>query len=134
MVAVANDWNIKLEESVPRDEMTEKMRACHGLLLLSAPLARIPCKLFEYIAVRKPILVVTTRNSAVWRLAEGVPQMFCVDHEVGGDTAEINRFLEACASGIYDTAIPEEYAEPHLKSVFLNDIMEGVLSSASPLG
>jgi hypothetical protein len=72
-------WRIECPGSMPRDQLLKELPKASGLLLLSASHAAIPSKLFEYIPTWRPMLVVTEKNSATWRICEGLPQACLVD-------------------------------------------------------
>ncbi|MFQ5512312.1 MAG: glycosyltransferase, partial [Candidatus Krumholzibacteriia bacterium] len=126
-------WTLKFERSVPREQMLTTLRRADGLLLLSIARAAIPCKLFEYIPARKPILAVTSENSAVWCVGGGVPQMFLASYETPLDSTNVVvRFLEACRTGNYAADAPDIYSEVYLKNVFMNEVATGFAVSGAP--
>jgi hypothetical protein len=125
-------WLMKFEEisssitvhaRVERNEMLRKISDADGLLLLSISHSALPSKLYEYIYTKKPILAVTLKNSAVWNLADRLPQMFLYDcnTKVKDYTAIIN-FFEACETGNYKYRIPKEFSEEYLGNIFLEEL------------
>jgi hypothetical protein len=104
---------------VPRAEALARVRQAHGLLLLSASDAAIPSKTFEYLPSGRPILTITRRHGALWRLGQDLPQMFLVDPaDPEGWTSQVDAFLTACAGGdAY--AVPEQFTDSALGRRFL---------------
>lgn len=116
-------WSLKVCASVPRAEAWQRSAQADGLLLLSASRAALPSKLFEYIPTRRPILAVTLRDSAVWRLAGLLPQLFLVDYTQPQATPQAVRdFLLACVAGTYSYETPLDFTEERLSQVFLETI------------
>ena len=113
-------WELRTEPAVPRSELFARLRRADGLLLLAASGAAIPSKIFEYLPTRLPILAVTPRQGAVWRLLSGVRQAFIAEPGQIADTT--NAYLDACETGDYDWDVPEEFGEPTLKARFLATI------------
>jgi len=108
---------------VSREKLFEHLLSAQGLLLLSISLASIPSKLYEYIYTKKPILAVTLKNSAVWNLADKLPQMFLYDCDAKEkDYTAIINFFEACETGNYEYRIPNEFSEEYLGSIFLEEL------------
>ena len=62
-------WALQCEPAVTRKQTLDILRQADGLLLLSVLRGVIPLKLFEYIHVKKPILAVTEKAGAVWRVS-----------------------------------------------------------------
>lgn len=92
-------------------------------LLLSASEAAIPTKLFEYLPRGRPILCVTPKRSAVWRIGSPIPQVYCVDYrDVENETAAVLAYLAACASGDRRCQIPAEFGEAELSRIFLRGL------------
>lgn len=120
------NWKLSSQKSVTRSEMLKLLQKADGLLLLSASEAPIPSKVFEYISTRKPILALTTHNSAVWELAKQISQMSVIDiHNFEGDEGRKvwSDYLQRVKSGDYTSVIPEEYSESALKDKFINNII-----------
>jgi hypothetical protein len=117
-------WQIECVGAVPRDELLGLLPQAHGLLLLSASGASIPSKLFEYIPTGRPILVVTERASATWKVCAKLPQAFLIDingqENDGADQASL--FLKEASqpTGVWDC--PDDYSEKCLSAVFRNII------------
>ncbi len=119
------NWDLSFQKSVERSEMLKLLQNADGLLLLSASEAPLPSKIFEYIPSRKPILAFTSRGSAVWELAEQIPQMSVVDmnnfdDNIGKEAWEL--YFQRIKTKNYDCKVPDEYSESSLKSKFLNNI------------
>lgn len=112
-------WRVETHSSVPRAEALARVRQAHGLLLLSASDAAIPSKTFEYLPSGRPILTITRRHGALWRLGQDLPQMFLVDPaDPEGWTSQVDAFLTACAGGdAY--AVPEQFTDSALGRRFL---------------
>lgn len=103
---------LELHPPLGYDTMLNSLRQAHGLLLLSATVASLPAKLFEYIPSSRPILAVTPRHSAVWQLAGRVPQMYALPLEDGlQDLSTVEEFLAVCRSGRVLAEVPEEFTE-----------------------
>ncbi len=117
-------WALQCEPAVTRKQTLEILRQADGLLLLSVLRGVIPLKLFEYIHAKKPILAVTQKAGAVWRVADDVPQMFLADYRTPAESiAVVKRFLEACTTGEYEAHTPDVYSEDHLRNIFMNEVM-----------
>jgi hypothetical protein len=116
-------WTLEVLKAIPRSEAMEHMAQSDGLLLLAASQAAIPSKLFEYVLTRKPLLVVTPDNSAVWQLTQQLPQSFLVDStKQQWDISAVQRFLNACTTGSYQAEVPTKFSEEYLSQVFLKTI------------
>ncbi len=114
-----------IRPQVSRNEMFNIIEDSKGLLLLSLGLGPIPSKLFEYIKSTKPILSITERNSAVWRLKEKIPQLFLYDfNQKEVDYNILEQFFNACITGNYKYEIPEEFEEKYTSQKFLEYISE----------
>jgi glycosyltransferase involved in cell wall biosynthesis len=119
----ATNCSIEVCAPVPRTEALNQLYKSDGLLLLSMSDAAIPSKLFEYLSTGLPILAVTLKNSAVWRICESLPQVFLVDYsKFRNNTLIIENFLRACLFGCNPAEIPEQYSEAHLSKIFLEEI------------
>ncbi|MBI9070461.1 MAG: hypothetical protein JEY94_02620 [Melioribacteraceae bacterium] len=114
--------NIKVLNRMPRDLMIKELLLNDGLLLLSASTCAIPSKLFEYIITKKPILAITKRDSAVWRLCKSIPQIFLFSYITPTETdyENVKLFLEACYTSNYDIEIPHDFTEKNLKQIFID--------------
>ncbi len=127
-----NNWISKFKNigcnlfSMPqinREKMLKMIDNSDGLLLLSTGHAPIPSKAFEYIQSSKPILAITLKNSAVWQMAENIPQMFLFEYSAQKpDYTPLEAFLNACQTGVYEYKIPNEYSEEYLSKIFLDTI------------
>ncbi|HTY10697.1 MAG TPA: glycosyltransferase [Bacteroidota bacterium] len=120
-------WTLSHVPRVPRSAALEMIQEANGLLLLSASNAAIPSKLFEYIAALKPILAVTPRGSAVWKLCGRIPQVYLFDSFSGKekDYSTVTEFLSACRSGNYQTDVPIEFSDEYLSRIF-NGVVDGI--------
>src|SRR2546427_1946856 len=118
----AKNWNIEVKASIPHEALLQTLVEADGLLLLSASRAAIPSKLFEYLAVKRPILAATPRGSAVWRIGERLPQVFLFDYADADARASIERFLQAIEETV-EFSLPEHFAEPYLSRVFLDKVL-----------
>ena len=128
VVPFANqDWLIECPGSLPRHELLKLLPQADGLLLLSASYAAIPSKLFEYIPTGRPILVVTERNSATWRICERLPQATLVETRVQPNNLTVQMYLNAVSNTGLMTACPDEFAEEHLSGIMrcvINEISD----------
>jgi len=113
------NWNIEIITSLPRSEMLKLLIKADGLLLLNTSNARIPIKLFEYIPLRKPILGLTPRDGAVWRIGENVPQLYLADFNNSPDNSKlVFKYFQACESGQFESEVPEEFSDDYLAKTF----------------
>lgn len=118
----ASNCSLEVCSPVPRNEVLNQLYKSDGLLLLSMSDAAIPSKLFEYLPTGLPILAVTLKNSAVWRICESIPQVFLVDfNKFHNNKQIIENFFKACMFGCNQTEIPEQYSEAHLSKIFLEE-------------
>ncbi|MBW2689221.1 MAG: hypothetical protein JRC99_04750, partial [Deltaproteobacteria bacterium] len=118
-----NKYNSKLETRSPLeyDAMLRALPQAHGLLLLSATMASLPAKLFEYLPSQRPILAVTPKNSAIWKLADRIPQLYVLPLEQETpDLDSINKFFDACRKNDNIATVPEEFSENYGLHKFLN--------------
>jgi hypothetical protein len=117
-------WQLSVRSAIGREQMIVELQKAGGLLLLSASMAAIPSKIFEYIPTSKPILAVCPRGSAVWSLGGRVPQMFLADSQAreNVDTSTVIRFLEGAISGTCAFEIPREFSDKHAKGIFLREM------------
>lgn len=114
-------WRIECTGNIPRDELFRLLPQADGLLLLAEKFAAIPCKLFEYIPTGRPILVVTNRNSATWRICEKLPQAVLVDCDAPQKIAEVE-FLKILTNCDLSSVVPEEFCEARLKDILLRSL------------
>jgi len=114
---------IIINEHMTRMELFDLFENVDGLLLLSTSFAAIPSKTFEYIKSQKPILAVTLKGSAIWELAQDIPQMFIYDYsDKNEDYDVIDKFLSACWTGKFEINVPDQYSEEHLSKIFMSSI------------
>lgn len=112
-------WSLDCPGPISRAEVLAKINNARGLLLLSASKAAIPSKLFEYIPTKRPILVVSERNSAVWHLTQSLPQAFLVDPNDNQDHSQVVAdFLNASRQPTPQASVPSAYSEESLSQVF----------------
>ena len=64
-------WSLTVSSAVPRDEVQAKLNKADGLLLLCEAQAAVPAKIYEYLAVAKPLFAVAPKGSAVERMGMG---------------------------------------------------------------
>lgn len=113
-------WRIACPGSLARHDLLQLLPQADGLLLLSASYAAIPSKLFEYIPTGRPILVVTERGSATWRICEKLPQAVLIESNTEYDGGRVVRFLErAAVCDGSDSVVFNEFTEDKAKSIFL---------------
>lgn len=110
-------WLIECPGSLPRLELLQLLPQADGLLLLSETFAAIPCKLFEYIPTGRPILVVTDRNSATWRVCEKLPQATLLETRAQPDNLTVQTYLRAVSNADIEAACPDEFSENHLSEI-----------------
>lgn len=115
-------WHIECPGSLPRAELLKVLSQADGLLLLSETFAAIPAKLFEYIPAGRPILAVTGRNSATWRICEQLPQVTLVETRAPKNELTFIEYLNAVSNGDFRCICPDEFSEAHLSG-----IMRGVI-------
>ena len=115
-------WVIDCPGGLPRNELLELLPQSDGLLLLSETYAAIPAKLFEYIPTGRPILVVTARNSATWRVCSNLPQAFLVEARGGTDVLSVNRYFDAASNPDLKATIPNEFSESYLSEILKFEI------------
>jgi hypothetical protein len=106
-------WRIECPGSMPRRKLLKLLPEADGLLLLSASHAALPSKLFEYIPTCRPIFVVTSRNSATWKICSELSQVSLmeaalINKKVCGAPPQKPFYLTASCS------VPSEFSERHL--------------------
>lgn len=110
---------LDLRAPVRPEELSRELSVAHGLLLISATMASLPAKLFNYIPTRKPILAVTPQGSAVEGLKPRLPQLHTVP-VLGHDPCRgIEHFLESCRFVPAKGVVPEEFSEAFCAQRFL---------------
>jgi hypothetical protein len=119
---------IETRPHVARDALLDHLAAADGLLLLCMSEAAIPSKVFEYIPVRRPILVVTPRTSATAQLCSALPQATLLEPTADPimAAASVQEFLEQCAQDECASAVPAQYGLDSLGSVFLTALEQAV--------
>ena len=126
-------WLIECPGSLPHHELLELLPQADGLLLLSETFAAIPCKLFEYIPTGRPILVVTERGSATWRICEKLPQATLVETRVQSNDLTVQMYLNAASDRESMTGCPDEYTEDYLFEILRRVIDEISVNQAMPV-
>jgi hypothetical protein len=117
------DWKIETISSLPRSEMLNLLVKADGLLLLNTSNARIPIKLFDYIPLRKPILGLTPGDGAVWRIGKYLPQLYLADFNNSPENSKrVLKYFQACKSGQYESAVPEEFSDAYLAKTFFRTL------------
>jgi hypothetical protein len=135
---MGSGWTVEVLPPVSRDEALQLMASADGLLLLSSSVASIPAKLFDYLAVRRPILAVAPRGSEVWKIGVDLPQVTLVALGETGSAGPCQDFVERSRTldGGFD--LPADYSEEHLGTEFLallgRDETASVNSSAGDRG
>lgn len=108
---------------ISREKILSKMSAANGLILLSASNNAIPAKFFEYLKSGKPVLAITYKNNAVWKISENLPQFFLVDiNNPENNKGKLLSYLNACNTNQYIKEIPEKYSSENLGKKFLEHI------------
>jgi hypothetical protein len=118
----AQGWSIDVKAAVSREKMMAMLGEADGLLLLAAGQAAIPGKLYEYLAVRKPVFVSTPKGSAVRTIGESLPQLFLIDH-TKQDQDVARSFLAACGRDDNHYVMPPHFSEETLSRIFLDEIL-----------
>ncbi len=113
-------WNHIPE--MARPALLETLSEAHGLVLLSTSKGSIPAKFFDYLATGRPILGISSKESAAWDVLRDVPQAYAVD-PANPDQTVLKAFFEASMSG-EPGAVPEIFSETAVKNKFL-----GILAS-----
>ena len=112
-------WTVEVRPPVSRNEALQLMASADGLLLLSSSSASIPAKLFDYLAVQRPILAVAPRGSAVWEIGVDLPQVTLVALGDTGSTSPCRDFVEHCRVSDVGYDLPADFSEEHLRTRFL---------------
>ncbi len=117
---------LKFYKPVTRKEMLKKCLEADGLLLPSISNAAIPSKTFEYIVLKKPVLVITMPCSSIWKMSDELPQFFRFPILSENDEAgEQELFLNACLERKINFTVPEKYSEKYLGEKF-GDILNSL--------
>jgi hypothetical protein len=115
------DWQLQHERSLPQEIYFRRLSEQHGLLLLSASMGALPSKLFEYLALGRPILAVAPPGSAVWKEAERCPAIVRLAID-GSDLAPLQTFLHRALELQERYELPTHLAESGLRSEFLRSV------------
>ncbi|MDO5674086.1 MAG: glycosyltransferase [bacterium] len=117
-------WNFIVKKSISRDLLFKifSSSSTSGFLLLCVSNASIPGKIFEYTLFKKPIFVVTERDSATWNMCKKLPQAFLFDIISNNNREDFERFYQAIISKDFVGIAPEEYSEKYLAQVMLNAV------------
>jgi hypothetical protein len=114
----AYDWRLEHAAAVPQQPYFDILAQQHGLLLLSASMGALPSKLFEYLALGRPILALTLRGSAMWTESERCPAAIVADYRVPHDPAVLH-FLREAAQRQQPHTVPAYVGEAELRDRFL---------------
>ena len=117
----AKGWTIEVKGAVSREKMMLILGRADGHLLLSASVAALPSKLFEYLPLGIPIFVSTPRSSALWQVGESLEQLFVTDYRAPDEQAAA-RFIAACEDTDKKYAIPTQFSETALCETFLREV------------
>jgi len=112
-------WAVEVHKPVARGQALELMASADGLLLLSSSMASIPAKLFDYLAVGRPVLAVAPVGSEVWEIGRNLRQVVLVEHPHHGSNDPVRGFLELCRTPKPPFDLPEEFTESHVRNIFL---------------
>lgn len=115
----AENWRIRVGARMPRRQLLAALAEASGLLLLCASMAAVPSKLYEYIVTGRPILAVTPKGSATWRICAQLEQGYLLDLREPGGVAVVQRFLAACARRDDSYSVPHQYSEDSVSRTFL---------------
>ncbi len=113
---------VRLREPVERAVLLRHLPHAAGLVLLAVSRAAVPAKWFEYVAAGRPILAVTPRESATWRLGKALPRMACVD-PAAPDATTLARFVEACRRPGVDRSRPVAFEESTIRRRFVDEVL-----------
>jgi hypothetical protein len=117
------NWELKHHDHVSREEVFKILSQSSGLLLLSASNAAIPSKFFEYLAAKKPILVLTLKDSSLWKICEKLEQTFLIDYIEPIDKVSIRLFIENCATTEHNYKLPFQFSHEYLENVFCKSLL-----------
>jgi glycosyltransferase involved in cell wall biosynthesis len=105
---------------VPHDEALQEMSRCHTLLLLSSretDRLHIPAKLYEYIAIGRPVFAMSGADGAIDMLMKRHNFGIRVDWEDGpGIVSALRDLYERMVSGQSQACLPENkavFSRPH---------------------
>ena len=115
----ATGWAVEVRPPVMREEALQLMAESDGLLLLSSSMASIPAKLFDYLAVRRPILAIAPRGSAVWHIAGDLSQVTLLPIGATDCSSSFQDFVERCGAADAEWDLPGNFSEEYLKGRFL---------------
>jgi hypothetical protein len=114
-------WPINCHSAVSRDQAMTRIAQADGLLLLCAAQAAIPSKIFEYIPSKKPILIVTKEDTAVWRVGKNIKQASLLDFARPESwQSAIDAFLKMLENPEYESNCPEIYSDEQIGKKVLN--------------
>lgn len=117
----AMGWPINCHSAVSRDQAMTRIAQADGLLLLCAAQAAIPSKIFEYIPSKKPILIVTKEDTAVWRVGKNIKQASLLDFTRPESwLSAIDVFLKMLVNAEYESNCPEIYCDEYIGKRVLN--------------
>jgi hypothetical protein len=113
-------WDIVLIPPVERSALHRLLCDASGLLLLSEKQACIPCKIFEYIPVGRPIFVVTPLGSAAWSLVHDSSQCFLMDTKELDPASVVSKYLAACLNPPPEYDVPHQFTDSFMRNAFLS--------------
>ena len=118
-------WAIECVAPMPHEAVMRELEAASGLLIVSASRAAIPSKLFECIAAGRPMFVVTERDSAAWRVCEGLPQA-CMHDGVSVPDDAAKRFARLMTLDEVPSVQPPQFADAQLKHTWNHEILQSI--------
>ena len=121
---IALGWTLEVRPAVPRVEALRLIGSADGMLLLSSSMASLPAKLFDYLPSGRPILMVAPEGSAVWEVAEELPQAVPVSGGGSHAIVAVRSFLARCQEPDPEWAVPESFSEDYVRAVFLGALPE----------
>lgn len=115
-------FSLEINSMVSKNELFEQMEKADGLLLLAVSKAAIPAKLFEYIPTGKPILAITPKDSAVWKICSSLSQVFLVEYPVV-ENNNVKNFFEHIKIESNNFLIPQEYFVNQIGKSFIKYLL-----------
>jgi len=116
----AADTNVNRVSQVPHEAALHLYADADLLLLLSSSKCSIPAKFYDYLVSGKPILAATIPDSAMWVLADKIPQVYLLDITKSDESAQrIAQILDEIKVGKVSAQIPIELKPEHMRNDFL---------------